>query len=81
MEMSNSPKLDDLRISNYVTIEAVKPTTGYNWLGFHLSYSDKVSDLVQKNLDKKLFNICKFYNWLDINETTLQLHVRILSIQ
>ena len=42
MEMSNNPKLDDLRISNYVTIEAVKPTTGYNWLGFHLSYSDKV---------------------------------------
>ena len=76
---SNNPKLDDLRISNYVTIEAVKPTTGYDWLGFHLSYSDKVSDLVQKNLDKKLFNICKFYNWLYINETTpIKLKINVL---
>ena len=68
--MTKTPQLNNLEIYNEITIKAVKPNDGYNWLGFNLSYSNQVADLVQYNLNKKLFNITKFYNWLDANETT-----------
>ena len=79
MEMSKNPKLDSLKIVNDVTVEAVDYTAGYNWLGFNLSYAGKVEELVRHNLNKKLFNICKFYNWLDVNETTpIKLKLNVL---
>ena len=49
MEMASNPKLDDLKITTDIIVQAVKPTTGYNWLGFTLSYANTVADLVQHN--------------------------------
>ena len=42
----------------------------YCWLGFWLSYADNIPDLIQANLNKKSFNICKFYGWLQANQET-----------
>ena len=70
LEFTNNPKLKPIRIDNHEIIEPVKPSDGYTWLGFCLSYHDNVPDIVSANLNKKMFNTVKFYNWLDVNEST-----------
>ena len=79
MEMSHNPTLANMEISHNKTIEAVKPSEGYNWLGFWIFYSNEVDDVVSTNFNKKAFNIAKFYNWLDMNESTpIMLKIRVL---
>ena len=70
MEMSINPTMNDLYISRDMSVKSVRSSDGYNWLGFWLSYSNDVPGLILANLNKKRFNISKFYNWLDVNEST-----------
>ena len=44
---------------------------GYTFLGFNLSYSDDVYEIIEYNLKSKMFNIPKFYAWIEYNEDTL----------
>ena len=77
--MSNDPDTDDLKINKDVSINAVKATEGYTWLGFSLSYSSDISRLIQFNFNKKKVNITKFYSWLHLNESTpFPLKLRVL---
>ena len=70
MQMSDNPSLTDIVINEDISIGAVKPSTGYTWLGFVLSYTSNIYNLVEFNLNKKKFNVAKFYSWLQLNEST-----------
>ena len=70
MTMTHNPHLENMQISTIREIEAVKPSGGYYWVGFWLSYADNVIDIVSAHLTTKTFNITKFYKWLDMNEST-----------
>ena len=70
MEFSDQPDLSPMQITEDTFVEAVSPKELYCWLGFWLSYADNVPDLIQMNLNKKAFNICKFYGWLHANQET-----------
>ena len=48
---------DPLRINEDIEIATVDPLEGYPWLGFHLSYTDNIPELVTYNLEKKNVNI------------------------
>ena len=77
--MSKTFSSDDIIINDDVTISAVDPAVGYTWIGFHLSYSDSILDLIKFNLKKKEVNISKFYFWLQNNENMpFPLKLRIL---
>ena len=79
MHFSNQPDLSPLHISEETLVEAVNPEKGYCWLGFWLSYQDNVPNLIKYNLNKKTFQICNFYGWLEANqETPIILKLRVL---
>ena len=79
MEFSRNPDLTKMEISADTTVDAVDPNKGYCWLGFWLSYNDTVPQLIKFNLNKKTFNICKFYGWLQANkQTPIILKLRVL---
>ena len=69
LHLTENPTLNDIKLDNE-SIEAVNPRDGYNWLGFHLSYSSEVNKLVEFNFLKKKANIGKFYAWLQVNNNT-----------
>ena len=70
---------DPLRINEDIEIAPVDPLEGYPWLGFHLSYTDNIPELVTYNLEKKKVNIVKFYAWLQINrDTPFMFKMRVL---
>ena len=64
MNMSTDPISTPIVLNNEKEIKAVEINDDYNFLGFKLSYSDKITDIIEKNFKSKLFNIAKFYAWL-----------------
>ena len=68
--MSTDPISTPIVLNNEKEIKAVEINDDYNFLGFKLSYSDKITDIIEKNFKSKLFNIAKFYAWLQYNEQT-----------
>ena len=70
MHMSNSPLLEPIVLENGKCIHPVDTKEGYTFLGFKLSYSNDVYTLIQTNLNSKMFNLVKFYAWLEDNENT-----------
>ena len=79
MEMCNDPSLEDILFSDGNVVNAVKPSEGHPFLGFHLSYSDNIADLILKNFNKKQYVIVKFYDWLEHNASLpFYLKLRVL---
>ena len=69
----------DIIVNEKLCIEAVKDQDGYNWLGFWLSHTNKILELIQFNVKKKMYNIAKFYEWLKVNnETPFQVKIDVL---
>ena len=66
--MTHNPALENMQISPIREIDPVRPSDGYYWLGFWLSYSNHVVDILSGHLNKMTFKITKFYNWLDMKE-------------
>ena len=51
-----------MQVDNEINIEPVDNSDDYSWLGFNLTYTDKVQDFVAKNFEKKKPNVAnKFY--------------------
>ena len=74
----DNPTLTEIKIDDF-TINPMNPKDGYNWLGFNLSYTSNVENLIAHNLSKKMVNISKFYAWLQINSSTpFPLKIKIL---
>ena len=79
MHLSDNPSLVDLKLDDVTSISAVNPKDGYAGLGFILSYSSDIYSLIVFNLNKKKFNVAKFYSWLQMNESTpFLLKLRVL---
>ena len=70
MHMSPEPTRTPIILDDDRKIEAVELNDGYNFIGFRLTYSDDIHQLVENNLKSKMYNIAKFYAWLEYNETT-----------
>ena len=43
---------------------------GYNWLGFWLTDSNEITDIIENHLKKKMIHVSSFYSWLAVNEDT-----------
>ena len=70
MNMSSDPVTTPIILNDDKVIDAVDIGDGYNFLGFKLTYSNNIYELVENNLKSKLFNIAKFYAWMEYNEKT-----------
>ena len=70
MHMSPDPIRTPIVIEDEKVIDAVEPNDGYSFVGFKLTYSDDIRELVENNLKSKMFNVAKFHAWLEYNDTT-----------
>ena len=70
MHMSRNPTREPIELEKGEFIEAMDEKEGYSFIGFKLTYTDDIYELVKNNLNSKMFNVPKFYAWLEYNETT-----------
>ena len=70
MHMSTNPIQLPVILENEKVIKAVELDTRYPFLGFNLTYSDDIYDLIVNNLNSKMFNVAKFHAWLEYNDET-----------
>ena len=68
--MSPHPITTPIILNDNKQIKAVELSDGYNFLGFKLSYTNDVYDLIENNLRSKMFNTSRFYSWLEYNDNT-----------
>ena len=70
MHMSSNPVTTPIILEDGRKIEAVELNDGYSFIGFNLTYSDDIHELIENNLKSKMFNVAKFHAWLEYNEST-----------
>ena len=73
------PKKVRISIDGVNHIDPVDDKDGYNWLGIYLHHSNDITKIIRYNLNKKKFNICKFYSWLEVNESiSIKIKLQVL---
>lgn len=70
LHLSTKPQLIPLQIDQSIFIQPADITSGCNYLGFKLFHTNDIMDMVNRNLNSRMFNLSKFYSWLEINEHT-----------
>ena len=60
LNMGNNSCRESIIISDKLQIKAMNDNEGYNWLGFWLTHTNNVKNLIKFNLKKKMYNIAKF---------------------
>ena len=59
--MSPDPVTTPIILNEDKVINAVDIGDGYNFLGFKLTYSNDIYEIVENNLKSKLYNVARFY--------------------
>ena len=71
IHMSKTPDTEPILCNNdSVSISSLEPGKSSPYLGEHLIHTHDLHDIIQYNLNKRMFNIAKYKAWLDVNETT-----------
>ena len=69
--LTNNPDsklLKDILLGDGITLKPI--VEDYIWLGFWLSDTNDISEIIQHHISKKMVHISSFYSWLAINEDT-----------
>ena len=70
---------DDILLGNGITLKPI--VEDYMWLGFWLSDTNDISEIIQHHISKKMVHISSFYSWLAINEDTpIQIKLLVLYV-
>ena len=64
----NAKLTDDISLGDGITLKPI--IENYMWLGFWLSDTNDISEIIQHHISKKMVHISSFYSWLAINEDT-----------
>ena len=78
LHMSETPDTQQIICDNEFIVSQLESGKSVPYLGMHLSHTNKLCDLVEYNLNIRMFNVAKFQSWLDVNENTpfmTKLHV------
>ena len=74
-----NPTFEPIVCSENVTIYSIDPAAGYRYLGTFFYPTNDIKDIIQRNTNKRMINISKFYAWLSVNEWT-PIDVKILVL-
>ena len=67
---SSNPSLEPLRIDENTELASVDPVKGHRCLGVKFLPTDNVDKIIMFNIDERIHNWPRFYEWLDVNEET-----------
>ena len=59
---------EDILLGNGITLKPI--IDDYLWLGFWLSNTNDISQIIRHHISKKMIHTSSFYSWLAINEDT-----------
>ncbi len=65
-----NPRLTPLKIDERITLDSIDPTKGYKYIGFYVFPTNDITDIIQRNVNKRMVNFVKFHAWLSVNELT-----------
>ena len=68
--ISKKPDLTPMKIDENTFINAADTNKGCVYLGFHLKHTNNLKTLLEFNLQNKMYNIPKYYSWLETNKAT-----------
>ena len=67
---TDNPTYEPLIIDENITINSKNQTDGYRYLGTFMYPTNSIKVIIQRNINKRMVNISKFYSWLSVNEWT-----------
>ena len=69
-EFDDNPTLEPLQLDDDSYIDSVKMDTGYPYIGVTFIPTKDTNKIIEKNINKKMHNVAKYYGWLANNEST-----------
>ena len=67
---ASNPKLTPLEIDDDIVLNSIDPVKGYKYIGLLLFPTNDITDIIQRNVNKRMGNFAKFHAWLAVNELT-----------
>ena len=69
IHMSKSPDTETITCSN-VSVSSLEVGKSAPYLGMHLIHTNNLREVIEYNLNKRMFNVAKFKSWLEVNKNT-----------
>ena len=71
VHMSKSPDTQPISCSDgNITVSSLEVGKSAPYLGLHLIHTNKLRDIIEYNVNKRMFNVSKFKSWLEVNKNT-----------
>ena len=71
IHMSKTPDTQAILCSNNnVTVFSLEIGKSSPYLGLHLIHTNKLREIIEFNINKRMFNIAKYKSWLEVNKNT-----------
>ena len=70
IHMSKNPDTKDITCNHGNILSSLELKKSATYLGMYLYHTNSLKDLIEFNINKKMFNIAKFKSWLEVNENT-----------
>ena len=67
---TDNPTFEPLIIDENITINSINRDDGYRYLGTFVYPTNDIKEIIQRNINKRMVNVAKFYAWLSVNEWT-----------
>ena len=67
---SANPRISSLEIDDDLTLKSVDPIKGYKYIGIFVFPTNEITDIIQRNVNKRMVNFAKYHAWLSVNELT-----------
>ena len=71
VHMSKSPDTQPITCTNgNISVSSLEVGKSAPYLGMHLYHTNKLGDVIEYNINKRMFNVAKFKSWLEVNKNT-----------
>ena len=68
-----------MMINDTQSIGCVTLKDGYPYLGFKFIPTNNLTKIIERNVNDKMYNVSKYYGWLEINETIpIEVKLRVI---
>ena len=65
-----NPRITPLVIDENITLTSIDPVNGYKYIGLSVYPTNDVTEIIKRNVNKRMVNFAKFHGWLSVNELT-----------
>ena len=63
---SKNPRLTPLVVDNNIVLNSIDPVKGYKYIGLSVYPTNDITEIIQRNVNKRMMNFAKFHAWLSV---------------